>query len=542
MLKEIICDKFYQKKVTFHNGLNTILGDDIGSNSIGKTTFLLIIDFVFGGKSFLDAKEVFSQMSHLEIKFMYSFENENFYFTRKTENSDTVYICDKEYKIIGIQSVSEFTQLLFTYYNIDLPDISFREVVSLYSRIYGKENDNENKPLNSFYSESNETAVTRLMKLFNLYSSIAMLVEQKKTKEERLKIYKGAQSFHLISNTSNSEYKQNLNRIKELNQQIEQLSIQLSAGELDLKTEQLEELSSLKEKLSFLKRRRNINNSTLIKMEENKLTNAKISQSDIDSLLTFFPNVNIRKIDEINNFHTGINRILSEEIKNQIVCFQNAIENIDTEINKILERINAIIDVKDPSKLAIDRFLELRKELDNLNQENKAYTDLKIYKSEKEDASKLLADVKEEKIAILQQSINTEMDNINDYIYSKAKKAPLIQFDKNTYKFLTPDDTGTGTSYKNMIVFDLSILKLTELPILIHDSIILKQVADEAIDKIMEEYISFNSKQIFIALDKRQSYLDTTKEILSQNTVLELAPNGKELFGYSWNKKENLAK
>lgn len=537
MLKEIICDKFYQKKVTFHNGLNTILGDDIGSNSIGKTTFLLIIDFVFGGKSFLDAKEVFNQLGHLEIKFMYLFENNSFYFIRKTEDSDTVYICDIAYKITGTQSVSEFTQFLFNHYNINLTSISFREIVGLYSRIYGKENDNENRPLNSFYKEPNDAAITRLMKLFNLYSSIAIFAEQKKIKEERLKIYKSAQSFHFISDTNSSEYKQNLDRIKELSQQIEQLSIQLSAGELDLKTEQLEELSLLKEKLSFLKRRRNKNSSILTRIEENNVTNTKVSQSDIDTLRTFFPNVDIKKIDEINNFHTGITKILSEEIKSQVGCFETTIENIDIEIKQILEKINTIIDAKNPSKLAIDRFLKLRKELDNLYQENKAYSDFKSYKLEKENASKLYTEVKKEKIATLQQSLNTEMDNINDYIYSKTKKAPLILFDKNSYKFLTPDDTGTGTSYKNMIVFDLSILKLTELPILIHDSIILKQVADEAIDKIMEEYISFNSKQIFIALDKKQSYLHTTNEILSQNTVLELAPNGKELFGYSWNKK-----
>lgn len=537
MLKEIICDKFKQKKVIFHSGLNTVLGDDIGSNSIGKTTFLLIIDFVFGGRSFLSAKEVFRQIGHFEVLFVYSFEGEDCHFIRKTDDSDTVYYCDKTFKIISKQGISEFTQLLKLHYGINLPSISFREIIGQYSRIYGKENNNENKPLNYYHKEPNEKAIMRLMKLFNLYSSIAELAEDKKLKEERLKAYKNAQSFHFISDTSNSEYKQNLCRIKELNQQIEQLSIQLSAGELDLKTEQLEELYELKAKLSSYKRQRNKNNSIITRIEDNSLANMKMSQADIDMLKSFFPGVDIQKINEINSFHTSISKILSEEIKNQVESLEKTNECIDAEIKQLLAKINVIVDTKNPSKLAIDKFLGLRKELENLSQENQAYFDLKTYKSEKTNASKLFSEVKKEKMLTLQQRINTEMDSINDYIYSKAKKAPLILFENNSYKFLTPDDTGTGTSYKNMIVFDLSILKLTELPVLIHDSIILKQVADEAIDKIMEEYLSFSSKQIFIALDKRQSYLDKTKQILSETKVLELSPDGNELFGYSWNKK-----
>ena len=50
MLREIICDKFKEKKIEFYDGLNVVLGDEQGSNSIGKSTFLMIIDYVYGGK------------------------------------------------------------------------------------------------------------------------------------------------------------------------------------------------------------------------------------------------------------------------------------------------------------------------------------------------------------------------------------------------------------------------------------------------------------------------------------------------------------
>lgn len=48
MLKKIYCEKFLQKEILFHSGLNAVVGDDVASNSIGKSTMLMIIDFVFG--------------------------------------------------------------------------------------------------------------------------------------------------------------------------------------------------------------------------------------------------------------------------------------------------------------------------------------------------------------------------------------------------------------------------------------------------------------------------------------------------------------
>lgn len=53
MLKEIYCELLKTKnrpsgKITFHNGLNVVLGSNVGTTSIGKSTSLLIIDFIFG--------------------------------------------------------------------------------------------------------------------------------------------------------------------------------------------------------------------------------------------------------------------------------------------------------------------------------------------------------------------------------------------------------------------------------------------------------------------------------------------------------------
>lgn len=61
MLIEIYCDKFknggkdgeLRPSIRFHKGLNAVIGDNDRSNSIGKSTFLMIIDFVFGGDDYI---------------------------------------------------------------------------------------------------------------------------------------------------------------------------------------------------------------------------------------------------------------------------------------------------------------------------------------------------------------------------------------------------------------------------------------------------------------------------------------------------------
>ena len=118
---------------------------------------------------------------------------------------------------------------------------------------------------------------------------------------------------------------------------------------------------------------------------------------------------------------------------------------------------------------------------------------------------------------------------------------PAIKFGnsrsgKPTYEFWTGDDTGAGANFKGLIIFDLALLRLTELPVIAHDSNIFKNIADLPIDKIMELY-NQSEKQIFIAFDKEDTFYDVTRDIVYSTKIIELHENGGELFGWSWAKK-----
>ena len=55
-----------------------------------------------------------------------------------------------------------------------------------------------------------------------------------------------------------------------------------------------------------------------------------------------------------------------------------------------------------------------------------------------------------------------------------------------------------------MFLLDLSLLHLTALPAIAHDTVAIKQVQDDVVLRLLELY-SRENKQIFLALDKAES-------------------------------------
>jgi hypothetical protein len=140
-------------------------------------------------------------------------------------------------------------------------------------------------------------------------------------------------------------------------------------------------------------------------------------------------------------------------------------------------------------------------------------------------------------ISTVQNSINDKMRELNDYTYGGKKTAPRLNITKlNNYGFLTPIDSGTGTNYKNLVVFDITALELTQLPALTHDTVMFKQIEVDPIEKIIELYIK-SKKQVFIAFDRTVTYPINAQTIIEDKTILRLSSGGNELYGYSWDEQ-----
>mgnify|MGYP005895243549 FL=1 len=108
MLVEVRCDKFVsngktREPIRFHAGLNAVLGDDNGSNSIGKSTFLMILDFVFGGSDYVKkCVDVQENVKEHTICFAFSFDGQTYYFSRNTVDYNNVVKRDAEYQALPV--------------------------------------------------------------------------------------------------------------------------------------------------------------------------------------------------------------------------------------------------------------------------------------------------------------------------------------------------------------------------------------------------------------------------------------------------------
>ncbi|MFC5532238.1 DUF2326 domain-containing protein [Cohnella yongneupensis] len=537
MLFEIICDEFKQKRIEFFPNLNTVLGDDVGSNSIGKSTFLMIIDFAFGGKDYiLKSAEIQRHVGQHSIKFCFIFEGKKNYFLRNTDDLETVCECDEEYNIVSTITLSQFCDFLKSGYNINLPDISFRDIVGRYSRIYGKENLNEKRPLDIVFNESAGAPINALLKMFGLYRVISELEDLLKQRETELSAFKNAQRYEFVSSIGKRKYIENLKELAQLEEEKESIAKDLDNNVLDIDSVKAEEVIKLKQRLSIAKRQKSKYYSQFITLENNIKENSTIKSEQFDDLLRFFPNTNLRSIEEIEKFHHEIRDVLKTELKAKKDELNKIISISQDEIDTIESNIKKIIQIPNLSKVILSKYSEIQKKSERVASENEAYLTQISLTTSRDDTKARREQMRKEQLYLLQVEVNTRMQEINDYIYSEQKKSPIITFEKNQYKFETIDDTGTGTSYKNMVVYDLCILELTALPILIHDSVVLKQIADEAIEKILKKYIQAD-KQIFISFDKKNAYTAESQKILLETKVLELSPNGNELFGRSWNNK-----
>ena len=213
------------------------------------------------------------------------------------------------------------------------------------------------------------------------------------------------------------------------------------------------------------------------------------------------------------------------------------VDLISANISDLEAKISDISDIPNVSQAILDKYAEVRKEITQLQDSNKNYVTKKQLQ-ETFNTLKAAYDALIQKIfETLQQEIDSKMRQINDDINLSKKTTPYLTISSaKSYEFFTPKDRGTGSEYKGLIVFDLAMLEETPLPILVHDSILLKQIQDESLEGIIRFY-STQPKQVFIALDKKESFTPATQTMLKTSTVLRLYPGGGELFGKAWNEE-----
>lgn len=544
MLKMIKCDKFIsygktREPIIFHEGLNTILGGANANNSIGKSTMLLIIDFVFGGDEYLNSDAVNHVGVH-EVHFIFEFSKKH-YFSRDTANKRTVYKTDKNFNHLEEISIADFREFLKEQYNLDFYLGSFREAIGRYFRIYGKENHNEKDPLKAAPNEATNNAIKALEKLYDSFRILEEYQQAIKDLSSKIKASEDAKKQNVISYGSiknKKQYNENLKNLHSLDEELKKITETNNEDFIELNVRVADEISSIKLKLNNLLKDKVRIQSQIKLVLENLQTGTKNSNiKSFDELLEFFPRVNVKKIEEIESFHNKITEILKKEYKEELARLESLKISYDETISSLKNDLNRHGTPANIPTSYLQKFSSIEKQKSMLENQNSDYLELLELKNKRKENKNHLKGIEEKELNNISSTINEQMVRFNDRIYERKRKAPVLKFNSNkSYEFSTPDDSGTGTNFKSLAIFDLSVLETSALPAIAHDSLIFKNMGDEPIDNLMKLYSEFK-KQIFIAFDKDNAYSKDTQKIINNSTVIKLDENGNELFGKSWNIK-----
>ncbi|GEB32818.1 DUF2326 domain-containing protein [Brevibacillus parabrevis] len=533
MLRQILCDKFVQQKIIFHSGLNAVVGDEIASNSIGKSTMLMIIDFVFGGDDYITRNhDTVDNLGHHIFKFSFTFEDGELFFSRSTNEFKFVAVCNRNFEVQDTIKINDYTKLLQEKYKCQIDEMSFRSIVGRYFRVYGKENLNERKPIQYFEKEKKKDSIVVLLKLFDKYRNIKEYEKQIQKLTDEKNVLLDAAKKELIPKINKAIFGQNTKKIDALNEELKKLKDSIVSSSVDIEALVSKEILELRKKKSSLTIQKNVYESRLKRTLTNIADkNIKID-SELERLVDFFPNFNVEQVKKIDSFHASITKILKEELQKTEKEIRKQIAVIVNEITKIDQEIADNLTIQNAPKYAIEKVVELASQIKQLTEENGFYTKKKNLDDSIVEAGKELDELKVTILDEVCNQINIKMHELNKRIYSDNRRAPTLSIRGERYTFNTYGDTGTGTAFANLITFDLALLELTCLPAIAHDLPLLKNIENHALENIVELY-STSKKQIFIAIDKINSYKAETEKIITDHKVLQLSKD-KLLFIKNW--------
>lgn len=530
MLARIKSAIFVEKIIDFHEGLNVVLGDNNGSNSIGKSTLLMIIDFIFGGNTYTSHNsDVVANLGHHEFGFTLKFNSYEYHFVRGTENPDVVYKSNKKYEKLDQMKVNDYTKKLKRLYELESNQLTFRAAVSTYSRVWGKENNNVKKPLHSFAQESFSQTITNLIKLFNKYDAIELQDKELKNLEDQKQVLNKAGRHKLIPKITKTKFDKNIKEMEYLTKEIGRLGRSAYSPSGDISEIVSDEMISLRERKKKLIDEREYYISRLNRTTK---TIKKSAGAGFENLLEFFPNVNVEKLQNIESFHQGISSILSEELENAKQELANKINELEKAIDIVIKNQEQLLNPDEALNVFIDNLIELSSRLKSLQLENEYYRKLSGIKGDIDTKKGELEVLKEKIINEINKAINTKLKEINDLIHEDKRTAPKLNLTYSKYDYEFFDNTGTGKAYTNLIIFDLAILILTKIPFIMHDSFLFKNIEKEAVEQIIKFYNSM-SKQVFIAIDIIDMYNKETQNILEEKKAILLSKD-KLLTTLDW--------
>ncbi|WP_299492353.1 DUF2326 domain-containing protein [uncultured Shewanella sp.] len=534
MLKELRCNKLATGKLEFEAGLNALVGPEDGANSIGKSSVLMLIDFALAGDDFISlCSDVMDNVGAITIEMDFIFGGEKYCFARSTNDPKIVVFLSEDEK--PEKSVDEYRSFLKKNYIFPEEGASFRGAVNPFFRIWGKENDNPNKPLNSFPSEPYQKIKPNLLKLFSFYGVLKSLEKEKTATSKKKSILKGAFDEGYIKSLTKREKEKSEKRIEEVESEINEIKKVIEAHSINANKIISKENFKIKAEKDALVRSLFQLKSRQKRIETNLTYGSAVNKKHFDKLEEYFPEVNSGRLTKVEQFHSGVSKILKAELRYEKQILDDQVKELEFEISEADKRLlESTGMIEKPSGL-VDKMLDLSFEERSLRDQIR-FRDIKSsIDTEVVTISEKITEKTTQSLASIESKLNSKMAEYISIFYEGKPVTPQIKLSETRYEFKHNEDSGTGKAYANMVALDMSILEETYLPILIHDLIVFSNIEDHAIEAILEEY-SVANKQVFIALDKLGRFKNEIQKLVKEKEFLAL--DSKTLaFGQSWKKR-----
>jgi hypothetical protein len=520
--------------LNFTTGLNVVLGDDAASNSIGKSSALMVLDFVFGGMDLLErTPKVLQHLRHHHYDFVFAFGEGVYRYRRTTDRPDFIFECNDKHEPVTEIAVKDYLEILRNAYNLpDDEDLSFRGCVGAFCRVWGKDNLNVKKPLAVVQKESEANALNRLAKLFGRFSILRSLEESLKETTEKKKALQGAMRQEFVPKITKTTRKKNESEIGEIDGELDELRSTLATFAINVREVANRETIDLTDAKDALLRERLHVSARLAQIENDVSGTHAPSPAKFEPLMQLFPSVDGKRLQQVQGFHTGIAGILRKELISERRKTRNRLESIDEDVAELNAKLAVILtDVVAPSNI-IERVIRLASKRSQLQFENSSYDDAGRLGQEVKDSKDALRSVSDAEFKSITSQINKALRQLVNELSGPTRESPTFHADSRRHTLEHDADDGTGTAYAALLLFDLAILELTPVPFVIEDSLLFKNIENALVAGLLARYDA-QKKQVFIAIDEPSKFGTETSCLLSSNAVVELSKKSL-LYDTDW--------
>ncbi|PMU09857.1 MULTISPECIES: DUF2326 domain-containing protein [unclassified Pseudomonas] len=538
MLKQVKCNLFNQTPIEFHAGLNIVLGDDEAKNSIGKSSALLVIDFAMGGNSLLvDDAGVIKVLGSHSYEITFDFGGAPLFVTRSTEQPDVVYVCDSNHVKQDEISLEAYREKLKSLYDLSELESSFRSIVGPFARIWNKGEADPDHPLAGASKERLSAGVARLLDLFERTGDVSVERAVLQTLKEKKDLMRKSMTAEIIPRITMTKYKSNNQLIKTNVQAISDIKDNFAGAITAYEALFDEKLRAIQQTKNEMINQRNLISARREKLQRDISGVSPRLAANIALVAEFFPEADLERLEQVEQFHAKIGKLVSKELKSELellVANESEIIGLITDLD---QQIKFTLKAKGTPTDLFAKVFELKEVTDKAREENKFF-EQKVSIDDSEAASKTRLDAIYDKIFLeIEGTINQKLEKFNNIVYGPERNPSQLRIkNANSYSFTSPLDTGTGKSYAGLVGFDLSMLSLTRLPFVIHDSMIYKNIEIAATEHIIRILASFKQKQIFLAFDEAKKFSSVTQQLLQTNKVLQLHRD-KLLYTKDWRAK-----